>query len=98
MLAEAAPAEGSELRDRAAEVSRLDGRVFAPGEARAAELSRTLSQDVQMRTQAANLRENHAWEQVKTRADWEQFRDVRIQALCESLGRPADVAKELRVR
>jgi dienelactone hydrolase len=37
--------------------------------------------------QTDSERENTAWEQVKTRADWERFRDLRLQDLRKSLGR-----------
>src|SRR5262249_25622982 len=45
-----------------------------------------LAEDAQARIQAANERENAAWEQVRTRDDWERYRDVRLQALRQSLG------------
>jgi dienelactone hydrolase len=47
-----------------------------------------LARDVRSRQQQANLRENQAWAQVKTRADWERFREERLRALRESLGLP----------
>jgi dienelactone hydrolase len=48
--------------------------------------------------QAANLRENKAWHEVKTRADWEKYRDTRVQALRDSLGQFSAIPKDLRVR
>ena len=47
-----------------------------------------LVRDARSRLQAANLRENRAWEEVKSREDWEAFRPPRLRALRESLGPP----------
>jgi cephalosporin-C deacetylase-like acetyl esterase len=80
----------------AAQLRDLGGAVF-PAE-RGKELSRTLPRDVQTRLRAANLRENQAWQKVQTRADWEQYRDIRLQALRASLGRFPSAPKELKVR
>lgn len=38
------------------------------------------------RVNAAVLEERRAWEQVETRADWERFRNSRVDALRKSLG------------
>ena len=48
-----------------------------------------LARDVRSRVQAANLRENREWDGVKTRDDWERFRQPRLRALRESLGLPS---------
>jgi dienelactone hydrolase len=48
--------------------------------------------------QAANQRENHVWQEVKTLADWEKYRDTRLQALRTSLGRFPSAPRELPVR
>ena len=48
-----------------------------------------LARDVRSRVQAANLRENREWDGVKTRDDWEKFRQPRLRALRESLGLPS---------
>ena len=57
-----------------------------------------LSRDVRSRLQAASVRENRAWQQVKQPADWEKFRDARLQALRASLGQFPDPPKDLHVR
>jgi cephalosporin-C deacetylase-like acetyl esterase len=84
--------------DLAAQLRDLDANIFPPDDAAVKELPRMLARDVRSRMQAANLRENQAWQAVKTRADWEQFRDVRLQALREALGRFPPVPKALKVR
>jgi dienelactone hydrolase len=74
--------------DRSAWLHRLDGRAVPRGSERSQELAGMLARDVRAREQAANLRENTAWQSVKTRGDWEKFRDTRIQALRDSLRLP----------
>ena len=49
-----------------------------------------LARDVRSRVQAASLRENREWDGVKTRDDWEGFREPRMRGLRESLGLPSD--------
>src|SRR5262245_23699580 len=76
----------SATADRAAALRMLDGRVLPAEAEQGAERSRMLARDAKARVQAANLRENAAWEHVVSRADWEAFRDRRIEALRRSLG------------
>jgi cephalosporin-C deacetylase-like acetyl esterase len=63
-----------------------------------------LQRYVQRRVEEAVLAERRAWEQVKTREDWERFRDERIGGLRESLGKfpperpPLDVRVSARHR
>jgi hypothetical protein len=61
-------------------------------------LGQMLAKDARSRMQAANQRENHVWQEVKTRADWEKYRDTRLQALRASLGRFPSGPRELTVR
>src|SRR6516162_8767978 len=73
----------------------LDGNAL-PREGESAKLQRQMvTRDVRARIQAANQRDSKAWQQVKGRADWEKFRDARLEALRASLGnfptRPADL-------
>jgi cephalosporin-C deacetylase-like acetyl esterase len=88
-------ADGPAGQEMAAELRSLDGNVFPHDGTRARELAQMLAQDVRSRLQAVNVRENEAWRQVKDRADWEKFRDNRLNALRASLGRfpapPADL-------
>jgi cephalosporin-C deacetylase-like acetyl esterase len=57
-----------------------------------------LSRDVEARLREANRADAELWGQVKTRSDWERFRDRRLQALRVSLGSWPDAPKELKVR
>ncbi|MFT5855465.1 MAG: dienelactone hydrolase [Verrucomicrobiales bacterium] len=56
-----------------------------------------ISRDIERRRLAAIARENAAWAQIATRADWEQFSDRRIVALRESLGKPAPAPDDLAI-
>lgn len=69
-----------------AALSRVDGRVYPADSDRTRELTSMLSRDLRARTQAANLRESRAWQELRSRADWERFRDPRLAALQASLG------------
>jgi dienelactone hydrolase len=76
-----------------AELRGLDSRVFPADGDRVRGLAAMLARDEKARLRAAHVRENAAWERVKTRADWEGFRDARLRALRDSLGSlPAESA------
>ncbi|HTU16936.1 MAG TPA: dienelactone hydrolase family protein [Gemmataceae bacterium] len=85
-------------KDTAALLRSLDANVYPRDDESARERARMLSRDVRSRLQAASLRENRAWQQVKDRAGWEKFRDARLQALRASLGQFPDPPKDLQVR
>src|SRR5262245_47970845 len=72
--------------DLAAQLRQLDARVILQGTIRGAPLAPMLARDLQAGLRAANQRETRAWDGVKTRADWERFRDLRLQALRAALG------------
>jgi len=61
------------------------GAVFDPDEAERGR--KMLFTDVQARTAEAVRRETEAWGAVESVADWEAFRDRRIAALLDSLGK-----------
>ncbi len=94
------PAEKGKSADAlAASLRDLDGAVLPvlqEGEAR--ERRELLARDQRRRFREANLRENQAWRAVRTRADWEKFRDARVEALRASLGPFPPVPKDLKVR
>src|SRR5262245_24488815 len=60
--------------------------------------AKQLARHAQARLQAANRRESQAWRQVQTRADWERYRDARLQALRASLGTFPPVPRDLKAR
>src|SRR5205807_2256405 len=83
--------------DLAARLRAFDATVVT-ADAGKKDLAQMLSRDIRARRDAANQRETMAWEAVRTREDWERFRDVRIQALRASLGYYPPVPKDLKVR
>src|SRR5688500_8297682 len=72
----------------------LQDPVVLPPDAKA---ERLLYEDARARIRAANERESRAWTELRTREDWERYRDVRLKALRDSLG-VAPEAAELRPR
>src|SRR6516162_9275656 len=66
------------------QVRSLDSQVITAEEAR--DLGSMLARDVRARLLAANQRHAQAFDDVKTRADWERFRAVRMEALRKALG------------
>src|SRR5262245_50277164 len=70
----------------AGELRRLDPRTFPADSPEARRLAAMYPASVQARVNAAIEREARAFEQVKTKADWERFRGPRLKALRESLG------------
>jgi hypothetical protein len=57
-----------------------------------------LARHARARLQEANRRESLAWHQVHTRADWERYRDARLQALRASLGTFPPAPRDLKTR
>jgi dienelactone hydrolase len=76
--------------DLAAKLRELDGKVL-PGEQ-----TRMISRDARARIELANQRESRAWSDIRTRADWETYRDAKIRALRESLGADEPFPAELK--
>src|SRR5262249_39454022 len=84
--------------DLAGRLRGLDSRVFPAASEQAKQLPSMLAHDVRARRDAANRRDAEAWQQVRTRADWERFRDECIRALRESLGHYPPIPVNLKVR
>jgi cephalosporin-C deacetylase-like acetyl esterase len=89
-----AAADGG-AKDLADSLRTLEGNVLPREGEKAKEQRQMVARDVRARVQAANQRDSKAWQQVRGRADWEKFRDARLEALRASLGnfptRPADL-------
>jgi dienelactone hydrolase len=84
--------------DLATRLRDLDARVIPADGDEAKRLPRMLAQDAREAIRQANERETKAWRAIETRADWEQFRDARLQDLRKSLGPFPPAPKDLRVR
>ncbi len=78
--------------DLAAKLRELDATVLPEPQ------PRMIGRDAGARIKEANRRETQAWNEIKTRADWEKYRDAKIRALRESLGAAEPVPKDLHVR
>lgn len=76
----------------------LDARVIVLGKVRQPPRASMLAADVEAKLRVANRADRLAWEQVKTRTDWERFRDKRLQALRQSLGEFPQVPKDLKLQ
>jgi cephalosporin-C deacetylase-like acetyl esterase len=79
----------------ASQLATLPANVF-PAERRE-ELAGMIREDIRERLRAANERSSQAWQSIKTRDDWQRFRDERIAALRRSLGRYPEPPKSLVV-
>jgi cephalosporin-C deacetylase-like acetyl esterase len=76
----------------------LEARVFSPAECKRLDLTKMLHRHLRARTLKILQEERRDWDQVKTLADWERFRNPRIKALAASLGDfPERVPLEVRV-
>jgi dienelactone hydrolase len=96
-LAATAAALADEPTEAAEQLRKLDLRL-ARTAAKAGELAQMLSRDVYARRDAANRRESEEWSRVKTRADWERYRDTRLKALRDSLGGLPVPPRDLKLR
>lgn len=76
----------------------VNPNVFAADDPRAKDLPKMTSANARRRVQEANLRETKAFAEVTTKAQWEKYRDVRIQKLRESLGTFPAVPRDMRVK
>jgi dienelactone hydrolase len=79
-------------------LKQLDASVLPAGDEKAKQLATMLGDDIRARRSAANQRETKLWREIKNRTDWERFRDVRLQALRDSLGIPLATPKDLKVQ
>src|SRR5690242_18459157 len=89
------PADASKL---AGELRRLDSLTFPADSAGARRLATMCPAFVQARVDAAVERQAREFEQVKTKADWQRFREPRLKALRDSLGVAMPDPKQLDVR
>src|SRR5262245_48529189 len=82
----------------AADFKDVDPNVFPKDDPRAKDLPKMMSADAKKRMQEANLRESKLFAEVKTKEQWEKYRDARIQKLKESLGTFPEVPKDMKVK
>lgn len=84
--------------DLATQLRDLNATVIPAHSEQAKQLPRMLTRHVQARIRETNQRESRLWQQIRTRAEWEQYRDPRIQALRASLGTFPPPPRDLKIR
>ncbi len=84
--------------DLAAQLLHFDADFFAGDTGKAKQLAEMLSADARKRIRAVNERESKRWREIKTKAGWQAYRDVRLHALRESLGPFPEPPKDLKVK
>jgi len=85
----------ADASDLASALRDLDVTVLSNDERQ--ELAGMISRDIERRRLLAIQRENMAWSKVKSRDDWERFRDQRLNALRESVGQFPLLPKALNI-
>jgi hypothetical protein len=81
--------------DLASMLRDLDVTVLASEERN--DVAEMIARDIERRRLLAIQRENMAWSEVESRIDWERFRDRRLKALHESLGRLPPLPEDLNI-
>jgi dienelactone hydrolase len=87
---------GQPQRDLAAGLRDLEP-IVAPGSDDAKLLSQMLAKDIKARRDAVNQQLTKLWNGLKSREDWEKFRDPRLAALRQSLGQWPEPPKHIDV-
>ncbi|HEY7157173.1 MAG TPA: acetylxylan esterase [Gemmataceae bacterium] len=96
-LASSAAAQ-SKAAGLAEQLRRLDSHVLPKNDDPSRRPDGMLGRSIRARLRAANDRESDAWRALRTKADWEKYRDARIRALRQSLGSFPPVPSDLQVR
>ena len=86
VLALSLPLQAADPKEAAEQLRTLDEVQVVVDPDKAKALGQMLSSDIRERMRAANQRETKHWQAIKTKADWEAYRDARIKALRDTLG------------
>src|SRR5262245_16938067 len=89
-------AEDSDKTPLAARQRNLDPRVIPAEDSR--HLDQMLARDVRAQIHTAHQKTAREWEQVRDRATWQRFRDVRLEALRQSLGNWPEAPRAVKVK
>ncbi|HET9180195.1 MAG TPA: acetylxylan esterase [Terriglobia bacterium] len=81
---------GPEARQRTGDLSFLPSRVFSSAQRKQMDLSSMFDSYLHNRILEMLDKDRDEWNQVRSRSDWELFRDRRLQALKAALGRFPD--------
>jgi dienelactone hydrolase len=71
--------------------------LIAPGSDRAKLLSQMVGKDIKARRDVLNQQQTKAWQSLKSREDWEKYRDAALAALRKSLGEWPEPPKHIDV-
>jgi dienelactone hydrolase len=82
--------------DDAADLGNVAPEVLSKEQRR--EAAGMIDRDIDRRTTEANARNRDAWSKIKTREQWEKYRDQRIEQLRRSLGSYPPPPEKLNVR
>lgn len=86
-LAISASTAGEHLKQLTEDIRKLDPYIVSPQDKEVlAKLRTMLANEMRARRDAVNRRESLAWRKIRSREDWESYRDPRLQALRKSLG------------
>src|SRR5262245_38546986 len=80
------------------QLKQLEATVVPADSEKGKQLPAMVAEEIRSRMRAANQRETARWREIQTRADWERYRDVRLQALRDSLGQRSAPPKDLKLR
>src|SRR5207247_6178041 len=83
--------------DLAAALKKFDARNYPAGSDDAKVLQQQLGKWLRTQRDQVNRRDVQAWDSIRTKDDWEHFRDQKIDALRRSLGTLPPPPKELKV-
>src|SRR4051794_34975056 len=86
LLLPLSPPSGAVQVDLAAKLRELDPRILTADKEQARAAANMLYADVRARIKLANQRETKNWRGLKNLADWDKYRDQRVEALRKSLG------------
>lgn len=83
--------------DLAKKLRELDGRILTADKDQAKAAANMVWDDLRQRLKQANKKSTTEWRGLKSVADWEKYRDAKIEALRQSLGKFPPVPKEVDV-
>src|SRR5688572_12583996 len=83
--------------DLAGALKNLDAHIYAPNSAEAKDMQQQLGKWLRSQRDQVNRRDIQAWEAIRSKEDWESFRDLKVSALRQSVGTFPPAPKELQV-
>jgi cephalosporin-C deacetylase-like acetyl esterase len=88
---------GQDKRDLPTVLKEL-GPIIDPQSDQGKTLPTLVARDIKARRDAVNKEDSKQWHELKTRDDWEKFKQPRLEALKRSLGKWPEPPRDLKVR